>query len=106
MKRTGEFIPAVLGGVFLLLFVSACSGTKEIGEVPSAAVCGSIVDTKCVSCHYKTRICSALGTKSIRQWETTVTFMIKQGVQLTEDEQNKVVACLSSLSPGSEVVCQ
>jgi hypothetical protein len=32
--------------------------------------------------------------------------MIKQGAQLTEDEQNKVIACLSSLPKGSGVVCQ
>jgi len=31
--------------------------------------------------------------------------MVRQGAELTEDEQNKVVACLSSLPQESQVVC-
>jgi len=96
--------------LFLLLvifaLVSACSAPPETGETPSEAVCSSIIDAKCVRCHYKTRICGALGTKSSRQWEKTLKFMIKQGAKLTEDEKNKVIACLSSLPAGSNVVCQ
>jgi hypothetical protein len=96
--------------LFLLLvifaLVSACSAPPETGEAPSEAVCSAIIDAKCVRCHYKTRICGALGTKSSRQWEKTLKFMIKQGAQLTEDEKNKVIACLSSLPTGSNVVCQ
>ena len=77
--------------LFLLLvifaLVSACSATScETGEAPSEAVCSAIIDAKCVRCHYKTRICDALGTKSIRKWEKTLKFMIKQGAELTEDE--------------------
>jgi hypothetical protein len=96
--------------LFLLLvtfaLVSACSATPETGEAPSEAVCSAIIDAKCVRCHYKTRICGALGTKSSRQWKKTLKFMIKQGAQLTEDEKNKVIACLSSLPEGSNVVCK
>jgi hypothetical protein len=90
----------------VFLFVTACSGTVDIGATPSDAVCGSLIDDKCVQCHYKTRICDALGTKSVREWMRSIKFMIKQGAQLTEDEQNKVVACLSSLPKGSPIVCQ
>lgn len=90
-------------GLFLLL--TACSGSAPIGEPPPASVCRYIVNTKCVNCHYKTRICGALGTKSVSNWERTIKYMLKQGAQLTEDEQNKVVACLSSLPKGSPVVC-
>ena len=94
--------------MLLIIFVllSACSSVTKSGEAPSEAVCSSIVDAKCVRCHYKTRICDALGTKSNRKWEKTIKFMIKQGAQLTEDEKNKVIACLSSLPAGSKVVCQ
>ena len=90
--------------VFILLV--ACGGTAEIGEAPTDEVCGSIINVKCVKCHYKTRICDALGTKSVGNWKRSIKFMIKQGAQLTEDEQKKVVACLSSLPKGSEVVCK
>lgn len=92
--------------ITVLLLMAACSGTAEIGEAPSDAVCKSLVDAKCVQCHYKTRICDALGTKSVGNWKRSIKFMLKQGAQLTEDEQNKVIACLSSLPRGSEVVCK
>jgi hypothetical protein len=86
--------------------MAACSGAAEIGETPKEAVCSSIVNAKCVRCHYKTRICDALGTKSARNWKRTIKFMQKQGAQLTEDEKNKVIACLISLPKGSDVVCK
>ena len=92
--------------IAVLVFFTACSGTAEIGEAPTDAVCSSIVDAKCVKCHYKTRICDALGTKSAGNWKRTIKFMVKQGAQLTEDERNKIIACLSSLPKGSDIVCK
>ncbi len=92
--------------ISLFLSMTACSGTSEIGVPPPDAVCSSMVNAKCTSCHYKTRICDALGSKSVGQWVRSIKFMIKQGAQLTDDERNKIIACLSSLPRGSEVVCQ
>jgi hypothetical protein len=92
--------------VTVSLFMAACGGTADIGPPPPDTVCVSLVNAKCVKCHYKTRICDALGTKSVAQWKRSIKFMIKQGAQLTEDEQNKVIACLSSLPEGSGIVCQ
>ena len=89
----------------VVMLCAACSGTAEIGEAPSDEVCSAIVNVKCVKCHYKTRICDAVGTKSARYWKKTVNFMLKQGADLTGDEENKVIACLSSLPKGSKVVC-
>ena len=74
-------------------------------ELTPEALCSSMINAKCIRCHYKTRICNALGTKSVRQWENTIAFMVRRGAELTEDEQNKVVTCLSSLPQGSQVVC-
>jgi hypothetical protein len=74
-------------------------------EPSPEAACSSMVNAKCIRCHYKTRICNALGTKSVRKWQKTIRFMIRQGAELTVDEQNKVVECLSSLPQGSQVVC-
>lgn len=92
--------------ISLFLSMTACSGTSEIGAPPPDAVCSSMVNAKCTRCHYKTRICDALGSKSVGQWVRSIKFMIKQGAQLTDDERNKIIACLSSLPSGSEVVCQ
>ena len=88
------------------MFMAACSGTDASVDAPSDTVCSAIVDANCVKCHYKTRICNALGTKSVRKWKQTIKFMIRLGAVLTEDEQNKVVVCLSSLPAGSDVVCR
>ena len=106
MGRTKKTILCLFLGLIAFVLISACSGTDVTADAPLKAVCASIVNTKCVRCHYKTRICDALGTKSTRKWEKTIKFMMKQGAGLTEDEQNKVVACLSSLPKGSDVICQ
>jgi hypothetical protein len=90
--------------LFLLTAGTALAG-KPQPEPPPEAVCSSIINAKCIRCHYKTRICDALGTKSVRKWKKTITFMVRRGAELTEDEQNKVAACLSSLPQGSQVVC-
>lgn len=94
------------GSITILAFMAACSGAVEIGEAPSDAVCSSIINAKCVRCHYKTRICDALGTKSVNNWKRTIKFMQKQGAQLTDDEIGKVIACLSSLPKGSDIACK
>ena len=106
MAKNKIFKLYLLPLLLIFVLVSACSGPPEIGEIPSESVCSSIIDVKCVRCHYKTRICDALGTKSVRQWNKSIKFMIKQGAQLSADEQRKVLACLSSLPQGSDVVCK
>jgi len=106
MERAKKRIQYLFLVLISLVFVSACSSTAEMVEAPSEAVCRAIVDAKCVRCHYKTRICEALGTKSVSKWKKSIKFMVKQGAELTEDEQNKVIACLSSLPEGSNVVCK
>jgi hypothetical protein len=106
MERTKKTMQYLFLFLLLAVLMPACSGSNQIGEIPSDAVCSSIVDTKCTKCHYKTRICDALGTKSVSRWRKTIKFMMRQGAGLSEDEQQKVVACLSSLPSGSEIVCQ
>ena len=96
----------IIIGISLFLLTTGAALAGEPQQEPSPeAVCSSIINAKCTRCHYKTRICDALGTKSVRQWKKSTTFMVRQGAELTEDEQNKVVACLSSLPQGSPVVC-
>ena len=105
MKTATIFIGHFSAIVFIFIFLTACSGSGNIGEVPPDAVCSSMINAKCTRCHYKTRICDALGTKSVGKWKKTITFMVKQGAELTQDDQNKIVGCLSSLPQGSQVVC-
>jgi hypothetical protein len=95
----------IIGISLVLLTAGTALAGKPQPEPPPEAACSSMINAKCIRCHYKTRICDALGTKSVRQWKKSITFMVSQGAELTEDEQNKVVACLSSLPQGSQVVC-
>ena len=106
MGRTRQFLLSLLLVVMFFVLVNGCNGATKVEAPPSEAVCSAIVDAKCVKCHYKTRICDALGTKSVRKWKKTLKFMVKQGAQLSQDEQSKVLACLSSLPKGSAVVCR
>ena len=96
----------IIGISLVLLTAGTALAGKPQPEPTLEAVCSSIINAKCIRCHYKTRICSALGTKSVRKWNQSIKYMIKQGAELTTDEQNKLVACLSSLPRGSEIVCQ
>ena len=105
MKTAARFTVYFSAMALIFYFLTACSGSANIGEVPPEAVCSSMINAKCTRCHYKTRICDALGTKSVGKWKKTITFMVKQGAELTQDDQNKVVACLISLPKGSQVVC-
>jgi hypothetical protein len=106
MNYTKKLIVYLLVTGTVLLFLASCGGTPEIGPPPPDSVCSSIVNVKCTKCHYKTRICAALGKKSPGKWVRTINLMVKNGAQLTEDEKNKVIACLSSLPEGSAVICQ
>ena len=74
-------------------------------EPTPEALCSSMINAKCIRCHYKTRICNALGTKSDDKWNETIALMVSRGAELTSVEQNNVVTCLSSLPEGSQVVC-
>jgi len=65
-----------------------------------------MINSKCVKCHYKTRICDALGTKSKRKWKRTIKFMVRQGAELSKDDQEALVECLIAMPKGSEVVCK
>ena len=102
-KLTITFI-ALLLSVFLY---AACGGSSEVEVAQSAAGdCRTIIDSKCVKCHYKTRVCDALGTKSKRKWKRSIKFMVKQGAELSKDDQLALVECLSTMPKGSEIVCK
>jgi hypothetical protein len=95
---------ALLVSVFLF---AACGSSSEVVVATSTGGdCQATINEKCVKCHYKTRICDALGTKSKRKWKRTIKFMVKQGAQLSKEEQALVVECLNAMPKGSETVCK
>ena len=95
---------ALLASVFLY---AACGGSSEVEVAESVGGdCRTMINSKCVKCHYKTRICDALGTKSKRKWKRTIKFMVRQGAELSKDDQEALVECLIAMPKGSEVVCK
>jgi len=103
-NKLGITIFALLVSVFLY---AACGGSAEVAVATSTSGdCQTTIDAKCVKCHYKTRICDALGTKSKRKWKRTIKFMVKQGAQLSKEEQVLIVECLNTMPKGSEAVCK
>jgi len=103
-NKLGITIFALLVSVFLY---AACGDSSEVVVATSTnGDCQTTINAKCVKCHYKTRICDALGTKSKRKWKRTIKFMVKQGAQLSKEEQALVVECLNTMPKGSETVCK
>ncbi len=79
----------------------------SLGVNASAAdSCETILDTKCTRCHYLTRVCQMLGKKSKRSWRRTIDNMVRRGTDLTSEERNVLLECLSSASPGDDRICK
>jgi cytochrome c5 len=106
MSRTKKIFITTVGLMGSIFLYTACSGSTEVASAPAGLDCRTMINSKCVKCHYKTRICDALGTKSKRNWKRTVKFMVKQGAQLTKDDQKVMVECLNSMPKGSDTVCK
>lgn len=79
-------------GVLALLLLLACNPTDSL----AASDCADLITGRCETCHYKTRICDALGKKSRWRWKGTIKNMVRKGAILSKDEQNTLLACLSS----------
>lgn len=101
-----KLIITLIGLLVSVFLYASWGGASEVGGESVGTDCQATIDVKCVKCHYKTRICDALGTKSKRKWKRTIKSMVGHGAKLTQDEQKNVVECLSSLSKGSDIVCK
>ncbi len=76
--------------MFYVLFISfSVAGADES--------CGSLMQDRCLSCHFETRICQKLQkNKGKRSWKRTVKSMIRHGAELTSDEQKALVLCFAN----------
>lgn len=68
--------------------------------------CETLLDTKCTSCHYLTRVCQVLGKKSKRSWKRSIKNMIRYGTKLTSEEQKILLDCLSTAPPRDKKICK
>ena len=68
--------------------------------------CETLLDTKCASCHYLTRVCQVLGKKSKRAWKRSIKNMVRYGTKLSREEQKILLDCLSKAPPRDKRVCK
>lgn len=68
--------------------------------------CAELISNRCQGCHYKSRVCQALGKKSKWKWKRSVSNMVRYGAKLSGAEQKIVIECLSSAPVGADYVCK
>jgi hypothetical protein len=58
--------------------------------------CDSLMKSRCLSCHFETRICQKLKkNKGKRSWKRTIKSMVRHGAELTNEEQKILVQCFA-----------
>lgn len=67
--------------------------------------CATLITTRCEQCHYKARICQALGSKSKSEWTRTVQRMRESGAKINQQEAKYLATCLAAAPPGAAHVC-
>lgn len=99
IMMTKKYSVLFLGIIFTALLSAAVTfDTKEKD-------CAVLLNTRCDTCHYRARICQALGEKSKREWQRTVKTMVRYGVKLTKDQQNILASCLYKAPKKAKFVC-
>ena len=95
--------PAV-AGLALTVFLGATilTGSNSMADED----CTTLINSKCTSCHYKSRICKKLGKKRKGAWKSTIKRMKRHGAEISKEEQKALVKCLFALKPGAEAGCK
>jgi hypothetical protein len=84
--------------------------TKET----EGGICQTILNTKCNSCHYLSRVCQKIGQKNKRSWKRTLKLMAKKGAKLkgekkviiSKEEKAALLDCLVNNSVGAQAACK
>ncbi|MBU0673376.1 MAG: hypothetical protein KJ950_01880 [Proteobacteria bacterium] len=74
-------------------------------QIRAGQSCGDLVAANCTKCHYATRICGKLGTKSTRGWKSTIKRMVRYGLSINDENRDQIIDCLVELPPGSAEIC-
>ena len=81
-------LPAVCIGI-LFLFLPPSGALAE-----TATSCKSLMESRCLACHFETRICRKIGkNKGSRSWKRTIKSMIRHGAELSGKEQKTLIGC-------------
>ena len=85
----------------MTLMIYLASAPVQAGEE-----CLEQLEQKCTSCHYNTRICKKLEKKNKRAWKKTVKRMLRYGMEMDKQEQEKIVDCLLALKEEPGPFCK
>ena len=98
-------IALLVAAVFL--FSTPCAGAdrqqprKQISVTAAgdSSSCPNLIEFRCTSCHYETRICQALGKKRKREWKSTINRMVGHGAVISREERQILADCLVRQDP-------
>lgn len=90
----------VIGAVLLILVLWANGSGRAEEE------CGPLVQNKCSTCHFVTRICPRIKTgKSNSYWKRIIANMIQNGMVATDQEQEQLARCLTDPDTTVKALC-
>ncbi|HSR36215.1 MAG TPA: hypothetical protein VLL73_03460 [Desulfurivibrionaceae bacterium] len=90
----------------LLIAISLAAMLLWSGTASADQRCATLITTRCEQCHYKARICQALGSKSKSEWTRTVKRMQESGAKINQEEAKYLAACLAAAPVGAPHVCK
>ncbi len=90
MHRTIAFaIPSILLFTVLCLLPSTAPAS-------GGGSCVELLKSRCLQCHYETRICRKLKNKAgKRAWKGTIGAMIRHGAEVSKEEKGRLATCLA-----------
>lgn len=104
MNKTAISLSTPLCATFALCCALVLFGVAKPG--PAAETCTSLLQGRCESCHYLTRVCEKVAEKKGKwSWKRTVKNMVKQGAKLNDEERDLMVDCLSQPAPEVLKLC-
>ena len=90
----------------IIVFLLTISFTATGQILAKEEQCAPLIDSKCTTCHYKSRICKKLGKKNKRKWKRTIKNMLRHGATISKDEQKTLLECLVKAPQGAEYICK
>lgn len=84
-----------LSTIPLLVFLF-CSLSLVSTPVLAEDACGPLVQAKCLSCHFETRMCQKMRKrKGKSSWKRTIKAMVRHGAELDRGEQKTLIQCFT-----------
>ncbi len=99
MKKTILLLIIIVLGTAVV----ATGATKKTNSDKKKFNCVAVVNNKCETCHYKSRICAQLGRRNRRKWRTTIKRMVSHGAIMEKDEIEALARCLAASRKNADI---